>query len=81
MAEPSANTFTELSWLRTILEMEIINISMKAFTHVTQLSTDKQRTQRNNNRHTGSIISVPLATMQNYFVSPWLGKCIILKLL
>ena len=43
MAEPSANAFTGLSWLKTLQEMEIIKISMKTFTHVTQRSADKHR--------------------------------------
>lgn len=57
MAEPSASTFTGLPWLKTIQEMEIINISMKTFTHVTQQSRDKQR-YREITRHTQAASSL-----------------------
>lgn len=43
MAELSGNTLTGRPWLKTIQEMEIINISMKIFTCVTQQSRDTEK--------------------------------------
>lgn len=76
MAEPSANTFTGLSWLKSTEEMEIIK-NFHENVHTRQPTKRRQtETQRNNNRlhlHRGAPAKL--------FLSRWLGKCFILKLL
>lgn len=78
MAVPSASTFTGSSWLRSLQEMEIINISMKIFRQVAQ----RNGRQRNRSRNT-EIWRLHCADGPpvKLFLSSCVRKCFIMKLL